>query len=355
MTTFPGALLVGSVPLNSAEQVMRSCSAQLGSHLLGLPDGETGDRSIWIVCQAYRVFHGHPGIETVQRPEPVDGVEQWMPTSLANLWDFRVREGVDLRFHDLRYATTAQESYATFRALRDRGEIPAGVRFQVSLPTAESILFFFRSPDQFDRIIPAYTAAMEREVDELVSAIPAQDLLIQWDVCTEVLDAEGIFPWTPKGEPGPLTRYAEAIARLSDRIPDPVLVGYHLCYADLGHQHLVEPKDLSLLVSMANLTVASVARRVDYFHMPVPRGRTDDDYFRPLHGLDIGEARIYLGLVHHADGVEGARTRQRTASRHLGEFGIATECGFGRRPPEQVDPLLQIHRELVSSSAGSPA
>lgn len=219
------------------------------------------------------------------------------------------------------------------------------------LPSAESILFFFREPGQFERIIPAYTEAMEREVDKLVAAIPADDLLIQWDVCTEVLDAEGIFPWTPTGEPRPTQRYADAIARLSDRIPDSVLVGYHLCYADLGHQHLVEPKDLSLVVSMANLTVASVARRVDYFHMPVPRSRTDDDYFRPLAGLEIGDAQVYLGLVHHTDGVTGARARHRTAARHIPEFGIATECGFGRRPAEQVDALLRIHGELVESPA----
>jgi hypothetical protein len=67
--------------------------------------------------------------------------------------------------------------------------------------------------------------------------------------------------------------------------------------------------------------------------MPVPRHRDDDAYFAPLRDLDIGEAKLYLGLVHHTDGVEGARRRLATARKYITGFGIATECGFGRRPP----------------------
>jgi hypothetical protein len=28
-------------------------------------------------------------------------------------------------------------------------------------------------------------------------------------------------------------------------------------------------------------------------------------------------------------------------------FGIATECGMGRRPPETISGLLDLHRELA--------
>lgn len=76
MPSLEGALLVGSVPLSSAEEVMLACGRELGSHLTAVPDGETGDRSIWIVFQAYRVFDAHPQLETLQRPGPVDGVPQ---------------------------------------------------------------------------------------------------------------------------------------------------------------------------------------------------------------------------------------------------------------------------------------
>jgi hypothetical protein len=68
-------LLVGSVPLDSAEAVFRACGQKLGANVVGLPDGETGDRTIWVVYQAYRVFNGHSDIETLRRPVPIGGVE----------------------------------------------------------------------------------------------------------------------------------------------------------------------------------------------------------------------------------------------------------------------------------------
>jgi hypothetical protein len=336
--------------LSSTEEVMRTCAQALGNHLPSVPDGETGDRSVWTVYQAYRVFHEHPDLITVQRPEPVNGVEQWMPTGFHNLWNFRVREGVDkVAFEDLKYAAAAKQSYETFRQLRSSGTIPPGVRFQVCLPTPESIMVFFREPGQLAQIISGYVDAMEKELQKLLQAIPHEDLLIQWDVCSEVLDIEGVFPWALTGEPGPEERYEKTIARLSSRIPDTVQVGYHLCYADLGHKHMKEPEDLGLVVQMANRTAQVSGRRADYFHMPVPRNRTDEAYFGPLKKLAIDDATLFLGLVHYSDGLDGARHRIDVARKFCGEFGISTECGFGRRPPEQVPKLLELHKSIVQS------
>jgi hypothetical protein len=94
---------------------------------------------------------------------------------------------------------------------------------------------------------------------------------------------------------------------------------------------------------------AKLGRRIDYVHMPVPRERSDDEFFRPLAELDrqrIGE--IYLGLVHYTDGVEGARRRISAAQKYLSEFGIAAECGFGRRPSHQdVMWLIELHADII--------
>lgn len=87
-------LLVGSVPLESGEEVMRACGRSLGDRVVGLPDGETGDRIMWVTYQAYRVFHEHPQLDTLQRPTPVDGQEQWMPKGLDDMWSFRIKDGV---------------------------------------------------------------------------------------------------------------------------------------------------------------------------------------------------------------------------------------------------------------------
>ena len=60
---------------------------------------------------------------------------------------------------------------------------------------------------------------------------------------------------------------------------------------------------------------------------------------------------LYLGLVHLADGVEGTERQVAAASAVVSSFGVATECGMGRRPPEQVLPLLDIHAAVTGAVA----
>ena len=85
--------------------------------------------------------------------------------------------------------------------------------------------------------------------------------------------------------------------------------------------------------------------------MPVPMERSDDDYYRALETLKLKpETTLYLGLIHDSDGVEGAAIRIATAEKFRRNFGIATECGFGRRPADSVFPLLNLHKEIASLS-----
>ena len=56
------------------------------------------------------------------------------------------------------------------------------------------------------------------------------------------------------------------------------------------------------MVEIANATSTGVARPIQFFHMPVPKGRTDDAYFAPLDNLRLHpETELYLGLIHHDD------------------------------------------------------
>jgi methionine synthase II (cobalamin-independent) len=135
-------------------------------------------------------------------------------------------------------------------------------------------------------------------------------------------------------------------------VPKGVELGYHLCYGDYGHEHFVQPKDASLLVEVANAIGAGIQRPVDWIHMPVPRARTDDAYFEPLRNLKLQPGtELILGLVHFTDGVEGGRRRLEAAQRAISKFGIATECGLGRRPRETIEPLLKLHAELADMTA----
>ena len=82
--------------------------------------------------------------------------------------------------------------------------------------------------------------------------------------------------------------------------------------------------------------------------MPVPRDRHDDAYAAPLKDLKLNpETELYIGCVHHTDGVEGTVGRLETAEQFASDFGIATECGFGRRDPNTLPELLDIHAEVA--------
>lgn len=85
-------------------------------------------------------------------------------------------------------------------------------------------------------------------------------------------------------------------------------------------------------------------------HMPVPRNRKDEGYFAPLENLALPSGTsLALGLVHYTDGVAGSRERLSVARRFADRFLVATECGFGRRAPETIQRLLEIHLEVVES------
>jgi len=80
--------------------------------------------------------------------------------------------------------------------------------------------------------------------------------------------------------------------------------------------------------------------------MPVPQDR-EDAYFVPLKGLELDNStQLFLGLVHMSDGAEGAQKRIYLASKYYEKFGVATECGFGRRPADTVKPLMDIHANV---------
>jgi len=287
-------LMVGSLPLQTPEEVMRLCAATLGQWLPCIPDGEVGDRSIWIVGLAYRVYHGHPQIETVNRPAPAAGRENWKPKDLTDIWQFRVRRGVEkVSFGDLGwrlgYARDAINSYFVFRTLREKGVIPAGVRFQVCLPLTYSAFgSMFRDPDDFARMAPGVEEALNAEVAMMLAHIPAQDLAIQWDCAVEIGILEGMMPWAPTHRAFDLN--VEPAARLSPPIPSEVMLGYHLCYGNLTDWPMIRPKDLRVCVEYTNALIERSGRRVDFVHIPV-LDHADASYFAPLSNLRMNDSK----------------------------------------------------------------
>src|SRR5262245_17351299 len=220
-------LLVGSIPLDTPQEVFESFGAPLGRYLVAMPDGEVGPRRHWISRVHYQVLAAHPELEVVQHPAPDrDGVERQAPRNAADAWWFKVRDGVQaVRFGDrgwrLGFARDAINSYFVFRIMKEKGVLPPHLRFQVSIPMVNSALppRIFPNPADLEKIRPGYESATRAEVAKIVETIPNDELAIQWDCSTEIQDAYGAAGFPIEGA---IERNLDQVRNLSPHIPSNV-------------------------------------------------------------------------------------------------------------------------------------
>jgi hypothetical protein len=339
---------VGSVPLPDAETVFRTLSEAAGPHLRRLPDGETGIRKTWIRF-LQDVLAENPAIEVASDAPPFK-FAQWDGKVIREIPRLRVKPGAapDPATFKTGYAEMAIASWALFVRLQKAGVIPQAVKFQVSLPTPIAPTYNNMLPSDRPVLLPALTKHFIGEVAAIAAAIPNDRLAVQWDVCQEVLAWEGYY------EPGPVDFRRETIdvlTRIGDAVPSVIELGYHLCYGSPADEHLVQPKDMGIMVEMTNAVSAGVRRPIQYFHMPVPKGRSDDAYFAPLENLRLRpETQLYLGLVHHDD-AQGDAARLMAARRYARVDGVATECGMARGDPARLPALLAAHARVAEIGA----
>ena len=105
----------------------------------------------------------------------------------------------------------------------------------------------------------------------------------------------------------PRASIVERLVRLGRSIPAGVQLGYHFCHGHERH-HRERPYDAQPLVDIANALSLSLGRSLDWVHLPVEGGRVDLRFFETLGQLGLRpETRLYLGLIHPADGLVGAR------------------------------------------------
>lgn len=337
-------MLVGSVPYDTVEEVFRTFGGGLDRHIAALPDGEVGPRRHWISKVHYQVIAAHSEFDVVRHPAHEGGVERLNPRNAGDSWLFRVKDGVDrVRFGDpgwrLGYAQDAINSYFVFKALREEGVFSSDKRFQVSIPSVNSVITprVFNQPGDLEKIKPGYEDALLAELEKIFENIPPDDLAIQWDCATEVQDAYGDVPGFDPDTV--IERNISQFRTLCSKIPDTSWLGFHLCFGTLGGWPRFAPNDLSGVVMMANAFVKHSGRRVDWLHIPI-LDRTDDSFFEALKDLESNGARIYLGMIHN---MKRFRRRLVTARKYLPEFGLATYCGLGREESRTLSSRLEDH------------
>ncbi|CZR59321.1 uncharacterized protein PAC_09213 [Phialocephala subalpina] len=325
--------IVGSVCLETNKEVFTRLSTTFPTQLHRIPDGETGDRFNFVVWQreSFKPFltnwYGREVHEEPSSPWTIEPI-------------------------NCRYDSVALDSYKEFCRLRDSGVIQKGVRFQVCLPTPANVIVGLILPKYQVQVEPFYEKALIAAARRIQDSIPKEDLAIQWDMAMDIgliefSKFETKPDWTPPflSDPwfSPVKEgVIERAVRVMKCVDGDVPMGVHLCYGDGGHKHFIEPKDLLLLVELANSISAGIGRDFDWIHVPVPKGRVDDAYFAPLKDLKLGpESELILGLAHAWD-LEGTEKRIEVARKFVDNFAISTECGMGRTPKEEFDSVIEV-------------
>ena len=264
--------LVGSmaVPSDSVDEALQIGAKALGDRLFALPDGEVGLRSWWIAGLGQLTFSRHPDLD--EGPE-----SSGSPQPLGTFGVYSVKKGVtrvDLEGY-LPYAQAAIDSYAIFRKLKDSKELPEDVRFQVALPTPfAAIMPFFQDTSDWPEMNAAWMRAVHADIARILEVIPAHELMIQWDYCTEVCDIvgtvsgrrelEAFLSWIPDDTAaGKCATHTapEYLRPLAEGIPDQVKFGYHICLGTFPQFPITPIDDLSWIVRMANALVKNTRAR----------------------------------------------------------------------------------------------
>ncbi len=358
---------VGSIPLSNAMEVMQTLSSRFGPWLPRIPDGETGERTNWIQYQE-DVIARLPGAEKISGT----GDMRSTTAKRAHTGKFRVPAGTQLNpgmLGDLGYARAAIESYNDYAVLRSNGAIAPECRYMIALPSPYNVISFCVMPESAGAVEAIYEQQLILELNKILSAIPHDQLSLQWDVVHDLQAfdtaslnaavAAGRLPsvdlrktWFSPAKQGIVDR----LVRLGDLVPADVELGYHLCYGSFGGRHFVEPESAAAMVELTNAVLGGLKRPMDFIHMPVPIERDDDAYFAPLASLKRPAGlKVYLGLIHETDGLPGTMRRYETAQRHAENFGVSTECGFGRMNADAVPGIMATHEAVMRAIAARSA
>lgn len=338
--------LVGSIAMENCEEVFTRVSEKLGPYLSRIPDGETGERSRWIYFQR-EMLMAHPDTE-IDTSVPELELHQWDGKMLRSLPLLKFKDGaeVDNIEFETGYDKAAEYSYKVFKRMKNKGTISEQTRFQVCLPTPMASGYMYISHKEYDDYFRIYERSLLKALNSIVNSIPHGELAIQFDICQEVLVFEDYFPHRADDYKDQIFAM---LGRLGNAVPTTVELGYHLCYDTPYDEHLVMLKDMGVLVELMNCITQALGREITFLHIPVPKLRTDDDYFSPLQSSQVSKnTKLYLGLIHHND-EEGDQLRIKAASNFIKNFGIATECGWGRSDPLKVPGLLNSHVMAANS------
>ncbi|QDS77727.1 hypothetical protein FKW77_004388 [Venturia effusa] len=346
------AHLVGSFPATSVESAMRRTLVDLKDLLVSVPDGEIGWRYYFtaglfqkIAGQSLKLGEVWRSYDEQMNPLPARQTDEAAKQALLDI----IASHPDL---DFGYAEEAILSYQTFVKLRQEGVIGKDVRFQICLPGLGSFTMF---------VLPDYQSAMEKlaframrnDVIKIAKELPGADMAMQFDIAADFIMMEAqkdaTYLDTLRADFHPRSEdlkelYSGQYADLIGLVEPTSTVGLHICPGNIGNRAVLEPKDMSLSVELANTIMSRIGRPLQWVHFGILPSWKNESHYAPLAKLQPGPA-LYLGLIYPHD-KEGAEERLACAQKHVGTFGIAPQCGLGRTSYEDAESVLRIISEI---------
>jgi hypothetical protein len=316
------------------------------SRMKRIPDGETGSRRMFTGWQM-AIFQVAPemlvSFKSNTETKAKAFTEEQVNVGVAKLQKAGIETGYDV---------AAIESYAVFKRLRNEGVIPPGMKFQVGLPTPASVVSVIVEKAFQPKVWPLYEQALLRAVRNIQDNIPHQDLAIQIDLAIDSAFSEGQFvtPWFADSH-NVKDYVVDYIVRMIEHVDQDVELSLHNCYGDMDHKHFYEPTSLQVVVDRGLALFERSSHPIRFFHAPVPVSAMGflDEYLAPLKQIlpkfEEHGTELYLGVVQYAD-PEGTKKRIEAASKVVKEFGVATECGWGRTPVEQIEGIMRLTKEV---------
>ncbi|GAA1666446.1 hypothetical protein GCM10009765_14910 [Fodinicola feengrottensis] len=337
-------MLVGTLPGGTADEAMRSAVERLGPHLSQLPDGETGDRRIWVVG-LIMAFEGHPDLEIAHEGDWSDYKHQR---------NFRVRKGHQLRGDklDLEYLKWYELNRPVFDKVKDDAKL-SDLSFQVGIPGDLDMTMFTMGPTRMLGKREPFSEATVRDITQ-IHAAAGGDVVFQLE-----LPAETVFV----AKAGPLGgvvagKLAAGINRLVKASPAGARFGIHLCLGDLGHKALSGLSSARPLVRFANAIADGwpAGRTLEYVHAPLAAGdeppSVDPAFYAPLTGLELpAGTRFVAGFLHEERTIQEQRKLLDVIEAAVGhEVDVAASCGLGRRTPEAGFATMDQARALCETA-----
>lgn len=321
-----GALLVGSVPADSAEEAISLALGKLGGRLHSMSDGETGERRNWII-HIIEALRAHPDFELAKEGD-------WSDYDRTPRFRLATGKRLSAAALDLGYVAAFRANYPTLKALREEHGLP-GLAYQVGIPGDLDLTLFVFGPGGILTRRGPFTEATVREITA-IHREAGDDVVFQIEVPAElVFVAQMPPPLRPL-----VARYmAGGICRLAKLSPSGSRFGVHLCLGDMNHRALARMADVGPVVLMANAIARRwpAGRRLEYVHAPFAAANIppvlDERWYAPLSKLALpSETRFVAGCIHEDLAVEDQRALIQLIERRLGtRVDLATACGLGRR------------------------